>query len=107
SGASALSAMVSELSRSGQEALATGNASDAVVIFRRWVYLAAHDPLAHLHLALALEAVGDQPSAHRAFGAARRALERGESSEIGVGMEGIPLAELHKLLEAKWQESIR
>ena len=37
-------------------------------------YLAPHDPVAQLHLGLALDAAGDESSAQRAYAAARHAL---------------------------------
>ncbi|HYU66045.1 MAG TPA: CheR family methyltransferase, partial [Jatrophihabitantaceae bacterium] len=66
------------LARDGQQALNAGDTQLAIVAFRKWAYLAPDDAIAHLHLGLALEAAGDQPSAQRAFGAARRALLHGE-----------------------------
>ena len=62
------------LARIGQDAIAAGDFGAAVVAFRKCAYLAPHDPVAQLHLGLALDAAGDEPSAQRAYAAARHAL---------------------------------
>jgi chemotaxis protein methyltransferase CheR len=91
------------LARDGQRALDAGDTQLAVVAFRKWAYLAPDDAIAHLHLGLALEAAGDQPSAQRAFGAARRALLHGEEGHVDSAMEGYAADELLGLLASKQQ----
>jgi len=95
------------LAEAGQQALATGDVQAAVVMFRKWVYLAENDALAHLHLALALEAGGDQLSAQRAFAAARRVLQATDPTQVEHAIDGYAGAELHKLLDAKQQGPTR
>lgn len=99
--------MVADLTRAGQAALDAGHHSAAVVSFRKWVYLAPHDGLAHLHLGLALEASADASAARRAFSAARRALDLADPAEVERSIDGYSIAELHKLLDAKQQEPTR
>jgi chemotaxis protein methyltransferase CheR len=94
---------ITHLSRTGQEALSDGDHAAAVVQFRKWVYLAHDDAVAHLHLGLALEAAGDTPSAQRAFGAARRALQQADPSRVALAIGGYAPAELLRLLDAKQQ----
>jgi chemotaxis protein methyltransferase CheR len=72
-----------------------------VVQFRKWVFLAHDDAVAHLHLGLALEAAGDGPSAQRAFGAARRALQIADPSSLELAIGGFAPSELLRLLDAK------
>ena len=91
------------LARDGQQALDAGDTRLAIVAFRKWAYLAPDDAIAHLHLGLALEAAGDQPSAQRAFGAARRALLHGEHGHVDSAMEGYAADELLGLLASKQQ----
>jgi chemotaxis protein methyltransferase CheR len=93
----------SGLARDGQQALDAGDTQLAIVAFRKWAYLAPDDAIAHLHLGLALEAAGDQPSAQRAFGAARRALLHGEEGHVDSAMEGYAADELLGLLASKQQ----
>jgi chemotaxis protein methyltransferase CheR len=91
------------LARDGQQALDAGDTQLAIVAFRKWAYLAPDDAIAHLHLGLALEAAGDQPSAQRAFGAAQRALLHGEEGHVDSAMEGYAADELLGLLASKRQ----
>jgi chemotaxis protein methyltransferase CheR len=93
----------SGLAREGQHALDAGDTQLAIVAFRKWAYLAPDDAIAHLHLGLALEAAGEQPSAQRAFGAARRALLHGEQGHVDSAMEGYAADELLGLLASKQQ----
>jgi chemotaxis protein methyltransferase CheR len=94
---------VTVLARTGQQALSAGDHAAAVVQFRKWVYLAPDDAVAHLHLGLALEAAGDKLSAQRAFGAARRALQEADPSRVERAIGGYAPAELLGLLDAKQQ----
>ena len=91
------------LARSGQDAIAAGDSHAAVVAFRKCAYLAPHDPVAQLHLGLALEASGDERSAQRAYAAARRALLEVDSSHSDAGIKGYATAELVRLLDSKQQ----
>ena len=89
------------LEKSAQEAIAAGDYDAAVVAFRKCAYLTPHDPVAHFHLGLALEAAGDEGSAMRAFAAARRVLAQAGTDHTLAGLEGYPPAELRRLLESK------
>ncbi|HEX3335462.1 MAG TPA: protein-glutamate O-methyltransferase CheR [Jatrophihabitans sp.] len=97
----AVAESVQELARAGQWALATDQADPAVVAFRKWAYLTPEDAMAHLHLGLALEAAGDQPSARRAFSAARRAALNPDPGPEAHVIDGYAPGELLRLLEAK------
>ena len=91
------------LARAGQQASAAGDVQAAVVAFRKHAYLAPHDPIAHLHLGLALESAGDQPSARRAYAAARHALTQTDPADIHHATEGYTTADLIRLLDSKKQ----
>jgi chemotaxis protein methyltransferase CheR len=85
----------------GREALAADDHDGAVVAFRKWVYLAPDDPLASLHLGLALEAGGHPLPARRAYGVSRAVLHRigFEGTEESLG--GFAVEELMRLLDTK------
>jgi chemotaxis methyl-accepting protein methylase len=85
----------------GQESLADGDYAAAVVAFRKWVYLAPEDPLALLHLGLALEAGGHSASARRAFGVSRDLVLRVGHGGAEAGLEGFSIEELLRLLDTK------
>ncbi|MEC5150062.1 protein-glutamate O-methyltransferase CheR [Cryobacterium sp. GrIS_2_6] len=102
-----LAPIIAGLVLTGQRALAEHDQGGAVVIFRKWAYLAPDDPIAHLHLGLAFEAAGDRTSARRAFGAARRALPDSSSGMIPQGLEGYAPAELRKLLDSRLSGATR
>lgn len=89
------------MSKAGQEAIAAGYFNAAVIAFRKCAYLTPHDPLAQLHLGLALEAAGDDRSAQRAYAAARHALSEADSSPGDADLEGYSSTELESLLDAK------
>jgi chemotaxis protein methyltransferase CheR len=89
------------LEKAGQEAVAVGDYASAVVAFRKCAYLRPDDPLAHLHLGLALEAQGDQAAATRAFHAARQVLLSAAPDHTPAGLEGYAAAELLQLLASK------
>jgi len=91
----------SELERVAQAAIADADYGTAVVAFRKCAYLRPHDPMAQLHLGLALEASGDEPSARRAFAVARGILQAAGPDLSHVGLEGYAAAELLRLLESK------
>jgi chemotaxis methyl-accepting protein methylase len=89
------------LAGAGRRALEAGDSATAVVAFRKWAYLAPDDPLALLHLALALEAGGHLVSAQRAFGVARAATLRGGSAIEATALGGYAPDELMRLLDSK------
>jgi len=89
------------LARAGQQASSIGDVRAAVVAFRKCAYLTPNDPMAHLHLALALESAGDQPSAFRAYAAARHALTQAGSAQIDHAIDGYTTADLIRLLDSK------
>jgi chemotaxis protein methyltransferase CheR len=93
-----------QLARSGEDAMAAGDIQAAVVAFRKFAYLSPHDPVAQLHLGLALEAAGDERSAQRAYAAARRALLEGDPADIDGGIKGYATAEFVRLLDSKQRE---
>jgi len=95
------SAETAELEGIAQAAIADGDYGTAVVAFRKCAYLRPHDPMAQLHLGLALEASGDEPSARRAFAAARGILQAAGPDQSHAGLEGYAAAELLRLLESK------
>ena len=89
------------LEKVGQDAVALGDYHSAVVAFRKCAYLNPQDPLAQLHLGLALEAIGDDRSAKRAFAAARQALVEAGANHGREGLEGYSTAEILRLLDSK------
>ncbi len=93
-----------DLALVGRRALDDGDPAAAVVAFRKCAYLTPEDPVAHLHLALALESAGDAPAARRAYGAARRALLGRDPAAPAPTLGGYAPAELLRLLDAKRQE---
>jgi len=90
-----------QLAAVGRQALTDGDFQPAIVAFRSWAYLAPDDAMAHLHLGLAFEAGGDQPSARRAFGAAKRAVLEADQATVEHALGGYSLDELLRLLDAK------
>jgi chemotaxis protein methyltransferase CheR len=92
---------VGELLAEGELALGGREYGAAVAAFRKAAYLDPDQPVAHLNLALALEASGDQPSARRAYLAARSALDRCDTAEVEATLEGYHLDELSRLLDMK------
>lgn len=86
---------------SGQSAFADGDHAAAVVAFRRWVYLSPDDPVAVLHLALALEACGHWTSAQRAFSVSRALLQQAGPEHAELALEGYAAGELLRLLDTK------
>jgi chemotaxis methyl-accepting protein methylase len=90
-----------QLETAGQHAIAAGDYSAAVVVFRKWTYLEPHNPVAQLHLGLALEAAGDDGPARRAFAAARRALVDAGPDHTPAGLDGYAATEILKLLDSR------
>lgn len=89
------------LEQTAQVAMAAGDYDTAVVAFRKCAYMRPHDPIAQLHLGLALEAAGDGDSARRVFAVARRALLDAGPDASPAGLKGYAPAELRRLLESK------
>jgi chemotaxis protein methyltransferase CheR len=85
----------------GRDALAQGDTAAAVVAFRKWCFLEPDDPVAALHLGLALEAGGHAASAKRAYDVSRAVLHRlgPEGTEEALG--GYAADELVRLLDTK------
>jgi chemotaxis methyl-accepting protein methylase len=98
---------IDQLAKVAHDAIAVGDFGTAVVAFRKYAYLAPDDPVAQLHLGLALEAAGDESSAQRAFAAARQALLRADSAHIAAGFEGYATTELASLLDSKQRRATR
>ena len=98
----------------GRRSLEEGKYESAVSAFRKWAYLTPDDPLAHLHLGLAMEASGDLSSARRAFRTARRTTLELSSATIDpalvdpalvdLALEGYATEELLRLLDIKGRE---
>lgn len=89
------------LAMTGQEAVASGDYAAAVVAFRKCAYLVPNDPVAQLHLGLALDAAGDHRSAQRAYAAARGCLLETDREPTASSIEGYATSELLVLLDAK------
>jgi chemotaxis protein methyltransferase CheR len=75
----------------------------AIVAFRKLVYLDPDQPVAHLHLGLALEAASDIHAARRAFAASRAALDRCDAAVLESVLEGYSVTELSALLDRKME----
>jgi hypothetical protein len=73
----------------------------AIVACRKLVYLEPDQPVAYLHLGLALEAVGDARAARRVFTAGRAALDRCDAGLLASSLEGYGVEELSLLLDRK------
>ena len=95
------------LARVGQEAIAAGDFDAAIVAFRKCAFLTPHDPVAQLHLGLALEAAGDESSAQRAYAAARHALLKSDPAHSIGGIEGYAAPELSSFLDIKQRRMTR
>jgi chemotaxis protein methyltransferase CheR len=98
---------IDQLAKVAHDAIAAGDFGTAVVAFRKCAYLAPDDPVAQLHLGLALEAAGDEASAQRAYAAARQALLRADSAHSVAEFEGYASAELASLLDSKQRRAAR
>ncbi len=90
--------------RAGELAVASGDVGSAVAAFRRATHLDPLHPVAHLQLALALEATGDAPAARSSFHAARAALTAESASEAPLELEGYGIGALTRLIDAKLAE---
>ena len=98
---------IDQLAKVAHDAIAAGDFGTAVVAYRKCAYLAPDDPVAQLHLGLALEAAGDEASAQRAYAAARQALLKADSAQSVAGFEGYATAELASLLDSKQRRAAR
>ncbi|HZI37961.1 MAG TPA: hypothetical protein VFF24_06610, partial [Acidimicrobiia bacterium] len=85
----------------GQEALGTGDSARAVTAFRKAAYLRPGDTTVSLHLAFALDALGDADAARRWFRLAYEAILA--SDDARPVLEGWSTDELIRLLERKLQ----
>jgi chemotaxis methyl-accepting protein methylase len=85
----------------GQAAMAEGRVAAAVAAFRRACYLDSADPVAHLHLGMALDAGGHGAEARRAFAAARSALLAAPTALVEAQLEGFGGEELLDLVERR------
>jgi chemotaxis methyl-accepting protein methylase len=83
----------------GQEALSTGDAARAVTAFRKAAYLRPGDTTVSLHLAFALDALGDAEAARRWFRFAYEAIVTSDGAR--PVLEGWSTDELIRLLERK------
>jgi chemotaxis protein methyltransferase CheR len=92
---------VSGLPGIGALASQAGDHAAAITAFRKYAYVNPTEPIAHLHLGLALEASGDLTAAARAYSAARVTLAHGEASTIEANLEGYGIDELTRLLDMK------
>ncbi len=90
-----------ELLAAGEAAIQAGDNATAITAFRKCTYLDPDQPVGHLYLGLALEASGDGTAARRAFAAAKRALEIGETGVLESTLEGYHPDELVRLLDLK------
>jgi chemotaxis methyl-accepting protein methylase len=96
---------VATLPAIGAAAGQSGDHAAAVTAFRKHAYLNPNQPIAHLHLGLALEASGDVSAACRAYAAARNALDRSDAAMVEETLEGYGVDELARLLDMKLESS--
>jgi hypothetical protein len=83
------------------ETVAADDQAATILALRRQAYLDPDQPLAHLHLGLALEAAGDVDAARRSFGTCRAALLHCDTAMLESALEGYSIEELTGLVEAK------
>jgi Flp pilus assembly protein TadD len=81
--------------------MGAGDYAGAVMAFRKAAFLDPDQPVAHFSLGLALEALGDETAAQRAYAAARAAVDRGDTAVIETTLEGYGLEEFTRLLDLK------
>jgi chemotaxis protein methyltransferase CheR len=94
-------ARAAALTQAGHQASATGEHEAAVIAFRKCAYLAPDDPIAHLHLGLALESAGHPASAQRAYAAARQVVAVSNPAHIDRAIGGYTTADLIRFLDSK------
>jgi chemotaxis protein methyltransferase CheR len=85
----------------GEAAMGGRDYAGAVIAFRKAAFVDPDQPVTHLSLGLALEALGDVEAAQRAYVAARGALDRGDTTSIESTLEGYRLEEFTRLLDLK------
>ena len=90
-----------DLRRHGEEASRRGDHAAAVIAFQRAVYIDRNDVAAHLGLGFSLEALGDGAAGHRAFLAARDALDRVGAARAADAVEGYGADAVRVVLAAK------
>jgi chemotaxis methyl-accepting protein methylase len=90
-----------ELLLAGGAALRSGDLVAAAAAYRQAAYLEPEDPIPHFQLGLALEALGDDRSARRAFGAALAALTAAGNRNVGGVLGGYQADELTLALRDK------
>jgi Flp pilus assembly protein TadD len=92
---------VADLLAAGELALASGDTEAAAAAFRRAAYLEPDHPLAHFQLGMALEALGQDLPARRAYLAARTALARADSEAVAHALQGYRIETLMRMLDEK------
>jgi len=92
---------IDELVELGHRSQLTGDHAVAVRAFRQCTYLRPDDPVAHFHLAQALEASGDLLAARRAYRTTRTVLERCDDQAAIDGFGGYPRDDVARMLESK------
>jgi chemotaxis protein methyltransferase CheR len=90
-----------ELLRRGDVLSREGQHDAAVAQYRKAAYLSPDDPLAHLRLALSLEASGDAVAGRRALLAAKAALRRADPAQLEADLEGYRPDDLEAWLSVK------
>jgi chemotaxis protein methyltransferase CheR len=98
-------AEVAGLMATGEAAVQAGDYAAAITAFRKYAYLDPAQPIAHLHLGLALDASGDTTAARRAYAAARSALGASEAAMLEETLGGYGVDELSRLLDMKLASS--
>jgi chemotaxis methyl-accepting protein methylase len=88
----------------GEAAAERHDHAAAAASFRQAAYLDPDHPLAQFHLGLALEALGDDRSAQRAFRAAAAAIDAGSSKVAHGGLGGFGSRDLAQVLRSKLEE---
>lgn len=95
---------VPALLAAGEASLAAGDVTAAVAAFRQAAYVDPRSVLAHLHLGMALEALGDGAAARRAYSGARRLLAAGPDAAVEAALEGFSAAALLAVLDDRLAE---
>jgi chemotaxis protein methyltransferase CheR len=96
---------IGELLATGSAAAELGDHAVAAASFRQAAYLDPDYPLAHFHLGLALEALGDERSAQRAFRAAGAAIDTGSIENIEGWLGGFGSQDFVRILRSKLEPS--
>jgi chemotaxis methyl-accepting protein methylase len=98
---------IGEMLATGEAAAERRDHAAAAASFRQAAYLDPDHPLAHFHLGLALEALGDDRSAQRAFRAAAAAIDAGSSKVAHGGLGGFGSQDLAQVLRSKLEVQSR